>query len=199
MGWSFITDFGDSAVTGPIALAIAFWLVTSDAWRGALAWLSLFGAGAFTVFCTKVVYAGWDVGVPEINFTGISGHAFTATSVLAVAGYFFGSHFSKPADIFGGSLGFFSGIIVGISRVVLGYHSPSEVVVGCTLGLTIAIAAIGIIRPRLRIVAAPLVFAFTIVALAFTLHGRKAPSEELSIRVALFLSGRSAPFIRGAR
>ncbi|MGO4870646.1 MAG: phosphatase PAP2 family protein [Roseiarcus sp.] len=198
MSWSFVTDFGDSAVTVPIALAIALWLLASDAWRGALAWLSLFGAGALSVFCTKVAYAGWGVGVREIDFTGISGHAFTATSALAVAGYFLGGNCSKPADIVGGSLGFLAGVVVGVSRVVLGDHSVSEAVVGCALGGAIAVAAIAIIRPRVRIVAAPLVFAFTIVALAFALHGQKAPSEQLAVKVALFLSGRTTPFARGA-
>ncbi len=198
MNWSFITDFGDSAVTVPIALAIAVWLVASHTRLGALAWISLFGAGAFFTFCTKVAYAGWDIGVPEIDFTGVSGHAFTSTSVLVVAGYFLGCSFAKPADIFGGLLGYIAGITVGVSRVILGDHSPSEVILGCALGGLSAVAAIWVIRPRLRVVAAPLVFASTIVLLAFTLHGHKAPSEPLEIRVALFLSGRSTPFVRGA-
>jgi membrane-associated phospholipid phosphatase len=196
MNWSFITDFGDSAVTGPIALAIAAWLVASHAWRGAASWFLLFGAGAFSVFCTKVAYAGWDIGVPAI--TGVSGHSFASTSVFAVTGYFLGSNFPKPAKYFGGCLGYFAGVIVGLTRVILGDHSPSEVVIGCMLGGVIAVAAIEIIRPRLRIVAAPLVFAFMVVILMFTLHGQKAPSEPLAIRVALFLSGRSTPFVRGA-
>jgi len=197
INWSFITDFGDSAVTVPIALAVAAWLLASHAWRGAALWFLLFGAGALSVFCTKVAYAGWDIGVPQIDFTGVSGHAFTSTSVFTVAGYFLGSSFSKPAKNLGGCLGYFAGIVIGVSRVILGDHSPSEVIVGCTLGAAISAAAIGIIRPRLRIVAAPLVFAFTIVMLMFTLHGQKAPSEPLEIRVALFLSGRSTPFVRG--
>ena len=73
INWSFITDFGDSAVTVPIALAVAAWLLASHAWRGAALWFLLFGAGALSVFCTKVTYAGWDIGVPQIDFTGVSG------------------------------------------------------------------------------------------------------------------------------
>ena len=138
-----------------------------------------FCSGAFSVFCTKVAYAGWDIGVPAIDFTGVSGHSFASTSVFAVAGYFLGSNFPKPAKYFGGCLGYFAGVIVGLTRVILGDHSPSEVVIGCMLGGVIAVAAIGIIRPRLRIVAAPLVFAFTVVILMFTLHGQKAPFRAL--------------------
>ena len=68
--------------------------------------------------------------------------------------------------------------------------------VGCALGGAVAATAIAVIRPRLRMVAAPLVFAFTIVALLFTLHGEKAPTETLTVKVALYLSGRSTPFVR---
>ena len=196
MSWAFITDFGDSAVTLPVALAIAVWLLASEAWRSALAWLSLFGAGAFLTFCTKVAYAGWDLGIDAIDFTGVSGHAFTATSTLAVAGCFLVGAFSKPAEILGGSLGYVAGATIGVSRVILGDHSISEVVVGCALGGAVAATAIAVIRPRLRMVAAPLVFAFTIVALLFTLHGEKAPTETLTVKVALYLSGRSTPFVR---
>ena len=46
INWSFITDFGDFAVTVPIALAVAAWLLASHAWRGAALWFLLFGAGA---------------------------------------------------------------------------------------------------------------------------------------------------------
>ena len=99
INWGFITDFGDSAVTVPIALAVVAWLLASHAWRGAASWSLLFGAGAFSVFCTKVAYAGWDIGVPQIDFTGVSGHAFTSTSVFTVAGYFLGSSFPNPQRV----------------------------------------------------------------------------------------------------
>jgi membrane-associated phospholipid phosphatase len=196
LNWIVITDLGDAAVMVPIALAIAVWLSASHAWRGALAWLSLFGGGAFLVICTKVAYAGWGVGVEALDFTGVSGHSMSATSVLAVAGYLIGGRYSKSAAILAGLLGYGAGVAVGVSRVALGDHSPSEVVVGCTLGGAIALAAIGIIQARLRMVAAPMVFAFTMLALVLTLHGHRAPSERLTVKVALYLSGRSTPCTR---
>jgi len=199
LNWTFITDLGDAAVMVPIALAIAVWLLAGRAWRGALAWLGLFGTGAFLVFCTKVAYAGWGIGVQEFDFTGISGHSMSATSVLAVVGYFIGSRFSKAAAIAAGSLGCCAGVIVGISRVVLGDHSPSEVVLGCALGGSIALAAIGMIRAHPRNAAAVVAFVFTVLMLIFTLHGERAPSEQLTVKVALYLSGRTTPFMRETR
>ena len=125
MSWSFVTDFGDSAVTVPIALAIALWLLASDAWRGALAWLSLFGAGALSVFCTKVAYAGWGVGVREIDFTGISGHAFTATSALAVAGYFLGGNCSRNLRILSAARWVFLAEVVVVGVLT---HRPGRII-----------------------------------------------------------------------
>jgi membrane-associated phospholipid phosphatase len=183
----------------PVALAIAAWLSASRAWRSALAWLSLFGAGAFFVFCTQVAYAGWGIGLPQVDFTELSGHAMGATSVLTVAGYFIGGRFSKSAALIAGSLGFCAGILVGISRVILGDHSLSEVIAGCALGGSIALATTGVIRARLSMVAAPIIFALTVLALVFTLHGHKAPSHRFAVKVALYLSGRATPFVREAR
>jgi PAP2 superfamily len=198
LNWTAVTDLGDSAVT-PVALAIAAWLLAGRAWGSALAWLSLFGAGSFLVIGTQIAYAGWGVGVQQFDFTGISGHSMSATSVLAVAGCIIGSRFSKAAALYAGSMGFCVGVLVGISRVILSDHSPAEVLAGCALGGSIALATIGVIRARPRMVAAPLIFALTILTLVFTLHGHRAPSHRFAVEVALYLSGRSAPFVREAQ
>lgn len=199
MNWTAVTDLGDSAVTVPVALAIVAWLLAGRAWGSALAWLSLFGAGSFLVIGTQVAYAGWGIGMQQFDFTGISGHSMSAASVLSVAGYIIGSRISKSAALFAGSVGFCVGVLVGISRVILSDHSPSEVLVGCALGGSIALATIRIIRARPKMVAAPLIFALTILTLVFTLHGHRAPSHRFAIEVALYLSGRSAPFVREAQ
>jgi membrane-associated phospholipid phosphatase len=183
---------------GPIALAIAGWLLANQAWRSALAWLSLFGAALFLVACTKVAFAGWGVGVPQIDFTGISGHSTSATSVFPVVGYFIGRKHSRGWAILAGAIGYCLGVAIGISRIILGDHSLSEVIVGCTLGGSIALASIAIIRSQSKIVTAPVVLLLAVLALAFTLHGDRAPSEKLTTKIALYLSGRSTPFVRGA-
>jgi membrane-associated phospholipid phosphatase len=199
LNWTVITDFGDAAVTAPIALAIGAWLTTSRAWRSALMWLSLFGAGALLVICTQVAYAGWGISVRQLDFTEISGHAMGASSVLTVAGYFIGARHSKTAATIAGTLGYCAGVLIGISRVILGDHSPSEIAAGCALGGSIALTTIGVVRVRLNMVAAPIIFALTILVLVVTLHGHRAPSHRFVVRVALYLSGRSTPFVRDAR
>jgi membrane-associated phospholipid phosphatase len=191
MNWARITDLGDSAVMLPAGIAIAGWLLLSGTWRGALIWLSLFGAGAILVVATKVAYLGWGMG-QQLDFTGISGHAMTATSVLAVAGYFIGSKLSRSSPIVATALGYCVGLLVGVSRIIVGAHSASEVIAGCALGGLVAIMAVTKIRAEPKFIAAPLIFGLILLALELIMHGEQAPSEPLIAKIALYLSGHSA-------
>jgi membrane-associated phospholipid phosphatase len=199
MIWTAITDFGDSAVMGPVALGIALWLSASRAWRGALAWALLFGSGALIVVCTKIAYVAWGLGVEPLDFTGISGHAMSATSVFAVGGYLIGRWISRAAALAAAGAGVAIGVTVGVSRIVLGEHSPAEVVAGCALGAAVAVAAISVLRLHPAKLAAPAAFGLAILALAFALHGHRAPTEPLTVRIALYLSGHAAPYTRAPR
>jgi membrane-associated phospholipid phosphatase len=198
MPWVAITDFGDAAVMAPTALVLGLWLGASRAWLGALAWLVLYGTAAFVVICTKIAYIAWGVGVPSLDFAGVSGHAMSAAAVLTVAGYMIGGLISRSAALPGGASGFCLGVLIGVSRVVLGDHSPSEVVAGCALGGLAALAAIGAIRARPEILARPAVFVVALVALGLAMHGHRAPSEQLAVELATRLSGHAAPFGRPA-
>jgi membrane-associated phospholipid phosphatase len=191
MNWHNITDLGDAAVMLPAGFAIAVWLIVSRAWHDALVWLALFGAGVLVVVGTKIAYVGWGIGVPQLDFTCVSGHAMAATSVLTVAGYFVCSSFSRKGALLAAVLGLGFGLLVGISRIVISAHSTSEAVAGCALGGLIALLAIRAIRVRPTIVAAPLAFAFAFLTLVAAVHGEQAPSEQLITKVALYLSGHS--------
>jgi membrane-associated phospholipid phosphatase len=175
LNWIAITDLGDAAVTVPLAWALAAWLAASRAWHDALAWLLLFGTGAFLVLCSQIAYAGWEIGVAQVDFTCICGHALGATSVLTVIAYFLGGRFSRTAACIAGSLGFLAGVLIGVSRVILDTHSPSEVIAGCTLGGLIALATLGVVQKRLSMVAAPFVFAVATLVIVTSTHGQHAP------------------------
>src|SRR5690606_16724813 len=82
-----ITFMGDSIVTLPIAAAIAIWLLAAGAWRAALAWCVMFGTSLTLVAATKIAFIGWGIGIPGLDFTGISGHAMRACAVLPVAAF----------------------------------------------------------------------------------------------------------------
>ena len=196
MIWNAVTDLGDSAVMAPMALIVAAWLLASRSWRGAVWWLALFGLAALSVVCTKIAYLGWGIGLRSFDFTGISGHSMTAASTLTVAGYLTGARYSKFWPVVGVVFGGVLALLIAISRVILGFHSVAEVVIGCALGFSVAMASIGIMRANPRVVAAPSVFVLMLLTLVITVHGRRAPTEPLITKIALYLSGRSTPFVR---
>jgi membrane-associated phospholipid phosphatase len=196
MFWRQITDFGDSGVMVPACLAIGLWLTASSARRDALQWLVLFGAAATLVVCTKVAFIGWDVGVSAIDFTGISGHAMSATSVLTVAGLYLGATSSRKWALAGAGLGYGLGVLISISRVMIGLHSVSEVVAGCLLGAIISAAMIKTAQSRRTVLTAPTLFVLALLAIVVMRYGDKAPSEQLITRVALRLSGHATPYTR---
>src|SRR5271170_6468337 len=95
LDWNAIYDLGDAAVMAPAGLLIAIWLAISRAWSVAILWLSLFCAAALLVISTKIAFGIWGLGRDSLNFTGISGHAISATSVFAATGSLLGSGFSR--------------------------------------------------------------------------------------------------------
>ena len=130
-------------MTLPLAFAIALWLALGYSWRMAAGWLLLLGAAIGVVTVTKLAFLGWGVGVRELDFTGVSGHAMLSTAVYPVA-LFLMLLPARPAfRLLGVVLGLAAGIAVGLSRVVLSAHSPSEAITGCLVG---ALAALVFVR-----------------------------------------------------
>jgi hypothetical protein len=194
--WFSITRLGGAGLTLPLALTIALWLVLGYTWRLALGWLAIIGGAAAVVMLTKIAFLGWGVGVREWDFTGVSGHAMLSTAVYPVA--FFPALRPESAGVrpLGVVCGLAAGLVVGLSRVVLVAHSPSEAVAGCAIG---ALAAALFIwwawdaRPgKLSAVAV----AVSLLMLTVALHDVRVPTQHWITHIALHLSGRDRPFIR---
>ena len=83
--WYSITNLGGAGLTLPLAIAIALWLAVGYTWRMAAGWLLLLGAAIGVVTVTKLAFLGWGVGIRELDFTGVSGHAMLSTAVYPVA------------------------------------------------------------------------------------------------------------------
>lgn len=197
--WQVITHLGSSSLLMP-ALA----LVLGGLWEAGLRniaqryALHLALAVALTVF-TKCLFFGWGIGIAALDFTGISGHTLLATTILPLVL----RGIPWPALQRGGWLPALSALLVmavGVSRVVLGAHSVSEVVAGWVLGAAVvlptlrALAAEGQphLLPHWASKVAPLV-------LLLALHSSTAtylPTHSLEVRLALLVSGQGKPFAR---
>jgi membrane-associated phospholipid phosphatase len=194
--WYSITSLGGAGMTLPLAFAIALWLGLGYTWRMAAGWLLLLGAAIGLVTVTKLAFLGWGVGVRELDFTGVSGHAMLSTAVYPVALFLMLLPARPAVRVIGVVLGLAAGIAVGLSRVVLSAHSPSEAVTGCLVG---ALAALVFVRMAWnaepgRLSALPV--AISMLVLAVLMHGVHVPTQRWVTNIALTVSGHDRPFIR---
>ncbi|WP_025602016.1 phosphatase PAP2 family protein [Burkholderia sp. WSM2230] len=194
--WYSITSLGGAGMTLPLAFAIALWLAVGYTWRMAAGWLLLLGAAIGVVTVTKLAFLGWGVGVRELDFTGVSGHAMLSTAVYPVALFLMLLRTHPAVRVLGVLLGLAAGMAVGVSRVALSAHSPSEAVTGCLVG---ALAALLFVRmawkaqPE-RLSALPV--AVSLMVLAVLMHGVHVPTQRWVTHIALKVSGHDRPFIR---
>lgn len=194
--WYSITSLGGAGMTLPLAFAIALWLALGYSWRMAAGWLLLLGAAIGVVTVTKLAFLGWGVGVRELDFTGVSGHAMLSTAVYPVAFFLMLLPATRAIRLFGVLLGLAAGVAVGLSRVALSAHSPSEAVTGCLTGALAALLFVRIAwnREPGRLSALPV--AVSMLMLAVLMHGVHVPTQRWVTRIALKVSGHDRPFIR---
>ncbi|WP_118181540.1 phosphatase PAP2 family protein [Paraburkholderia phosphatilytica] len=194
--WYSITSFGGPGLTLPLALAIAFWLGFGHTWRMAFGWLLMLCIAVSLVTVTKIAFLGWGVGVRSLDFTGVSGHAALSTTVYPVALFLVLLPARRSVRILGVLLGLGIGVAVGLSRVVLAAHSPSEAVAGCVVGGLTALLFVcwhWHAQPG-DMPAWPV--AASLAMLAFTLHGVQVPTQRWVTHIALKMSGHERPYIR---
>lgn len=141
--WHLLTRLGEAQILLPALLAACAWL----AWRGgaprlAARWLAGTALAATITTASKVAFMGYGLGSAALDFTGVSGHAMFAAAVLPPL-LRLADH--GPARRWGGPgvlLGVVLALAVAVSRVRVGAHSASEVVIGCALGLAVSLGAL---------------------------------------------------------
>jgi membrane-associated phospholipid phosphatase len=194
--WMSITAFGSVGVMAPVALAIAAWLLVGYRWKYALSWVVLLGAASALVALTKIAFIGWGIGVRNLDFTGISGHALMSTAVLPVA--IFVALLPARGWIRGTGVtaGLALGVLIGVSRLVLNAHSVSEVIAGCALGAVVALAFVCIAWRAEPGKLSPAPVAASLAAVVVALHGVPVPTQHWITEIALGLSGHERPYVR---
>jgi membrane-associated phospholipid phosphatase len=194
--WYSITSLGGAGLTLPLAFAIALWLALGYSWRMAVGWLVLLGVSIGVVTVTKLAFLGWGVGVRELDFTGVSGHAMLSTAVYPVALFLMLLPARPSIRLVGVLLGIVAGMAVGLSRVVLEAHSPSEAITGCIVGAVTALVFVRLAwhaQPG-RLSAVPVTV--SLMMLVVGLHGVHVPTQRWVTHIALKVSGHDHPFIR---
>lgn len=194
--WIVITHLGAAGIMLPLFLVIAAELWLAGQKPDLLAWMLAMSAGGAIVLASKIAFIGWGWGSASLNFTGISGHTMLATSILPV---WMGRLLAEPGRRFslsGVSLGLAIGAAVGVSRLALGAHSPSEVMAGWFLGLAISLAAYKVMRHRRAVQGvAGLAGVFLLLAFSPSWSGY-FPTHKWEVGLALALSGHAQPYVR---
>jgi membrane-associated phospholipid phosphatase len=195
--WHAITRFGEAQVMLPAAVALLLWLALRPSGRALVGWwLGLMLAAVAITTASKIAFIGFGVGVPELNFTGVSGHAMFAAVIYPLLFRVLAAGRSPAWQRAGLAAGISLAILIGISRLVLNAHSPSEVLAGWALGGLAGGAALAIAHvPALRL---PVWLPLGVLALLPSL-GTAAPpshSHDIVTRLSLAISGRTAPYTR---
>jgi len=175
--WDYLSAFGDPFLTLPLAGVIVVWLAVTGRRRIALAWAAFFCTAMLLVGVTKFAYAGWGIEIGAVHFTVISGHTMLSSAVYPIACYLCAHGAGKRItqwSVFGGVV---FAILIGISRVMVGAHSQSEVIVGWILGFVISGLLLKKLEHTVRPLSSPVWFFSACMVTAVACYGHAAPIQ----------------------
>lgn len=196
MWWHALSVAGSLAVTGPIGVAIAVWLIAGKSWRLTLTWTLLFGVGMALVVITKMAFVGWGIGVESVEFAGFSGHAMRAAAVYPVACFLAFRSSSKNVRYLATAAGVVFAILISISRVPMMAHSVSESSTGTLLGLAIAAVFIWYASSEHHWALSRMLVILCLPIVLIAPRVEPVPAEQWITEAALYLSGRDEPYTR---
>lgn len=181
---TFLTDFADQAVILPVFAVILSVLAIQRRWRVAITWLLVTTGVLGTVLALKVVcYAcGWLLpafGPDELALRSPSGHVGSGAAVYgAAAALLAGTWPGWRARLLALSTAAAVAVVIGMTRLQLGAHSLSEVVLAAGIGIAGAVGFTVLAGHRLgqRSGMPPLACALLVVAV---MHGHHLPAEAV--------------------
>lgn len=201
MSWTWLTPLGNAVLLTPLiatTVLILLWRARGQRWD-VLRWPMALLVAVAVVAASKIAFYGWGFGVKSWNLTGYSGHAVLALAfwpvfLMLLVPVRFAT--LRPLLML---VGVALGLAVGYSRVVLGAHPPSEVLVGLILGGLVAAIGVGHLhRLDLGVPMATTLLAAMIALPLWRPEWTSAhlPSERWFARMGTELSGREKPFRR---
>jgi membrane-associated phospholipid phosphatase len=178
---AYLTDFADQAVLLPLAFIVAGCLAISGWWRGTAAWLIGIGATLAMMLLLKI---GFIACGPDDILRSPSGHTAAAAAVCGGLVAVLGADRRLAV-----SAAVLAALLIGISRLALGVHTPLEILVGGATGIFGAWLVARVAGPMPKFRRNRVVIAAVLVVVL--LHGMHMPAEAhirgLAERVAQFL------------
>lgn len=189
--WHQLTRLGEIQILMPVALlAIAVLSRRAESRPLAFWWLGSLVVAVLATTASKIAFIGWGIGIPELAFTGISGHAMIASAVYPLLMAMLASRLPPRGQKLVLAAGFLLALMVGFSRVEIGVHSVSEVLAGLLLGGAVSLAAIA--KTKLpRVMVGPVLPVVVAVWLLFSpLHAPQSQTHSWVTWLSHMLSRR---------
>ncbi len=196
VAWNLITRLGDSELLLPLVPLAAMWLWLG-AGQGRLArrWMFGMGAAALITAVSKIAFFGWQIGVAEWDFIGVSGHAMFACACYPMLVWVVLMNRSRRVQLAGVAFGALLGLLIAYSRLPVQAHSTSEIVIGALMGLIVSAACVPLQRPG---PALPMWTPGLAAALLGLLVVVAPPSQTGNVieEISVQLSGNERPYTR---
>lgn len=194
MSWHILhilTYFGDSMLLIPTAVIMAILITWKNSDRRAVwYWALAFCAAGAIVSLSKIAFLGYGIGSARFNFTGFSGHSAMSATLWPVMLWLLSGRLKPAWRTCAVVVGYLIPLMVGASRLVLNYHSTSEVVAGLILGFTLSTAfLVSQRRSELQGFSATQLCIALLLPLLLMSHGRLATTQHFLQRFSVQLSG----------
>jgi membrane-associated phospholipid phosphatase len=187
---NFLTNFGDLAVLLPLSAVMLIWLIGLRPRSSAIWWVVALGLCVGLTALLKIYLYACQ---PSAELQSPSGHTSLGTLVYGAIAFVVAAEVTGWQRVLalGGGLLVICGIAV--SRILLGAHTPLDVVLGALIGsVALAVFARAYLghkpaAPSLR----PLMLA--LVLLTAVLHGEALHAEEMLHAIGRYLGAVACP------
>ena len=132
--WNFVTDFGDSAVTVPLALVTLVFLVAAGQRRITLGWVLAIGGCAIAIGALKLVFGACGPRFSILDIASPSGHTAMSTAVYGALALLIGARVSASRRYALYAVAAVAVVGITLSRVALHDHTPAEIALGFVVG-----------------------------------------------------------------
>jgi membrane-associated phospholipid phosphatase len=183
-----VTHLGDSGLLMMLSSLCALYLYASGNKRTAvvLASVLFLCMGIMTVL--KIYFIGCYHRWPSLGIESPSGHAAMGAAIYGTLAAIISRHFSGWRRVLAPVLVFPLVLTIAASRVLLGMHQISEVLLGLAVGIALALLAFIVLKDSSTHVFRLRYLVLTSLLAVVLLYGTQTPAETFLRRLALFVN-----------